>query len=381
MKIIRFGIIGGGLMGREFAAAAARWGELIDPPARPEIVALASASEKSFGWFRSSCPTIAQYTTDYRELLANREVDAVYIAVPHHLHREIYIAAIEAGKHLMGEKPFGIDLDACQAIVECARDHPQVFIRCCSEFPFFPPAQKIGAMIESGEFGTIMEVHSGFLHSSDLDPNKPINWKRRNETNGQYGCMGDLGMHVCHMPFRAGWAPADVRAVLMNIITQRPDGKGQIAPCDTWDNALLLCRANDPRQQQTFPWTMRIERISPGERNTWYLEIYGTRASARWSTRNPKIMDTLHYTPGGEQNWVQVQVPFDPPFKTIRGANFEFGFGDCFLQMWAAYLYEMVNGKPPTKFAGCATIDEALLSHRLFTAALESQRAESVVGI
>jgi predicted dehydrogenase len=400
MKTIRFGIIGGGLMGRELAVAAARWAQLVDPPARPEVVALGSGSERSFGWFKANFPSITQYTTDYRQVLANGEVDVVYVAVPHHLHAEVYCAAIEAGKHLLGEKPFGIDLPACEAIVACAKRHPEVFVRCSSEFPFFPAAQKIAAMIEAGAFGRLLEVHSGLLHSSDLDPNKPINWKRQNRTNGEYGCMGDLGMHVCHVPFRAGWVPADVRAVLSKIITQRPDGKGGMALCDTWDNATLLCRTRGAGgaggaggtgsgggagggggADETFPWTMRIERMAPGERNTWYLEVYGTRASARWSTRNPKVMETLQYAPGGEQNWVQVQTPYDPPFKTITGPNFEFGFGDCFLQMWAAFLYELVNGKPIGPFAGCVMPEEVLLSHRLFTAALRSQAQGSVATV
>jgi predicted dehydrogenase len=380
MKTIRFGIIGGGLMGKEFASAAARWAHLIDPPAKPEIIALAGASEKSFGWFRANFPAITQYTTDYRTLLANKDIDAVYIAVPHHLHQEIYIAAIEAGKHVLGEKPFGIDLPACEAILACCRKHPQVFVRCCSEFPFFPAPQRIGGMIESGAFGQILEVHSGFLHSSDLDPNKVINWKRQSKFNGAYGCMGDLGFHVCHVPFRAGWMPTDVRAVLSNVITKRPDGKGNLVDCDTWDNATLLTNTSDPTTTQTFPWTLRIDRISPGERNTWYLEVYGAKACARWSTKNPKLMETLEYT-GGDQNWLQVQTPYDPPFKTITGPNFEFGFGDCFLQMWAAFLYELVNGKPRSTFAGCATPEEALLSHKLFTAALESQSRGSVAGV
>src|SRR5689334_6955954 len=157
MRTIRFGIIGGGLMGKEFASAAARWCRLIDPPARPEIVALAGQTEKSFGWFKANCPAITQYTTDYRQILASKNIDAVYIAVPHHLHREMYCAAIEAGKHLLGEKPFGIDLPACEAIVECYRKHPGVFVRCSSEFPFFPAAQKIADMTEAGAIGTILE--------------------------------------------------------------------------------------------------------------------------------------------------------------------------------------------------------------------------------
>ena len=63
-------------------------------------------------------------------------------------------------------------------------------------------------------FGRVLEVRSLFLHSSDLDPGKPINWKRIARFNGAYGCLGDLGMHALHLPLRAGWEPANVRAIL-----------------------------------------------------------------------------------------------------------------------------------------------------------------------
>ncbi len=329
MKTIRFGIIGGGLMGREFAAATARWATLVDAVAKPEIVALASGRASSFNWFTSNFPSIKQTTTDWREILKNDAVDAVYIAVPHHLHQEMYVAAIEAGKHLFGEKPFGIDLAANDAILAACRNRPDVFVRCSSEFPFYPGAQKICDMLDAGAFGRIIEVATGFLHSSDLDPNKAVNWKRQASTNGEYGCMGDLGMHVCHVPFRAGLVPRDTRAVLSKIFAQRPDGKGGTAPCDTWDNATLLSNTADA-SGQTFPWTLKTFRIAPGERNTWYVEIYGTTASARWSTREPKVLEVLEYR-GKEQNWQRIQVGYEPPFKTITGANFEFGFPDCFV--------------------------------------------------
>ena len=106
-------------------------------------------------------------------------------------------------------------------------------------------------MAGSAEFGRIIEVEAGFLHSSDLDPHKPINWKRMIEFNGEYGCMGDLGMHVLPRPLRAGWTPANVRAILSNIVPERPDGKGGMAPCETWDNAVLCARFR--LQISTFP--------------------------------------------------------------------------------------------------------------------------------
>ncbi len=380
MKRIRFGIIGCGLMGREFASAAARWCHLLEMDARPEIVAVCDKNPALLPWYTDNFPSIRQTTDDYRTLLANTEVEAVYCAVPHNLHREVYCATIEAGKHLMGEKPFGIDRPANDAILACLAEHPKVLVRCSSEFPFYPAVQRIGRMIETSAFGRIIEVNAGFLHSSDLDPSKPLNWKRMVELNGEYGCLGDLGMHVCHVPFRAGWIPRTVRAVLSNIVRQRPDGRGGVAPCETWDNATLLCDAADPASGEVFPMTLKTQRIAPGEKDTWYLQVLGTQASVRFSTKNPKRLEVLQYA-GGEQIWGQIDMGHETAFKSITGGIFEFGFSDAILQMWASFLHELEHGRRVSLFAGCVTPDEAALSHRLFTAALESQRTSATIAL
>jgi predicted dehydrogenase len=280
----------------------------------------------------------------------------------------------------MGEKPFGIDKAANNAILDCIAKHPDTFVRCSSQFPFFPAVQRIGRMIEADAFGRIIEVNAGFLHGSDLDPQKPLNWKRMIEFNGRYGCLGDLGMHVFHVPFRAGWVPRTVRAILSNIIEQRPDGAGNRAPCETWDNATLLCDAVDPTGGNVFPLTLKTQRIAPGEKNTWYLEVLGTQAAARFSTKNPKRLELLEYA-GGEQVWGQIDMGHETAFASITGGIFEFGFSDAILQMWAAFLHELEHGRPTTKFAGCVTPAETALSHRLLTATLDSHNNATVVRI
>lgn len=374
---IGFGIIGCGLMGREFASAAARWAHLLDMDCAPEIVAICDVDAKLCSWYSEQFPSIRQVTDDYRALLANPAVEAVYCALPHHLHREVYCATIAAGKHLLGEKPFGIDRAANEAILACIAEHPNVFVRCSSEFPFYPAVQRIGRLIEERAFGRILGVNAGFMHSSDLDPKKPLNWKRMVQFNGEYGCMGDLGMHVCHVPFRAGWIPQSVRAVLSNIVPQRPDGRGGMAACETWDNASLLCDAVDANGD-VFPMTLRMQRIAPGEKNTWFIEVLGTEASARFSTKNPKLLELLKYD-GGEQVWGQIDTGYETAYKGITGSIFEFGFSDAILQMWAAFVYELAHQQPLARFAGCVTPQETMLSHRLFTAALQSQRDRSTV--
>lgn len=377
MRTVNFGLIGLGMMGREVASAVMRWSHLVDMSLRPKIVSICSRTLKPEveEWYREGLGTVTQGTRDYREVLANPDVEAVYCAVPHHLHREFYIDIIRSGKHLFGEKPFGIDKEANDAILEAAAAHPEVFVRCASQYYFAPGPQLIGRLIEENFFGRIIEVETEFLHSSDLNPEKPINWKRKAEYNGEYGCMGDLGMHILVLPFRAGWRPKNVHAYLSNLVPERPDAAGRPVLCDTWDNATLWCemRAGEKTAASayTFPMTVKTHRISPGEKNTWAIRIKGMKGSVRFSTKNINRIDILKYT-GGEQNWERVDLGHETVFNTITGHIFEFGFSDAMLQLMAAYLYELEYGRPKATFAGCVTPEETGLSHRLFTAALES---------
>lgn len=380
MQEIRFGVIGCGLMGKEFASAAARWCHLTDVPFKPVITAVCDANPQAAKWFEDHLPDVKKTFTDYKELLQDESIDAVYCAVPHNLHEQFYIDIIEAGKHLLGEKPFGIDQSANRAIMKAVEAHPEVIVRCSSEFPFFPGAKRISDWVQQGRFGKIIEVEAGFWHSSDLNPEKAINWKRKIETNGEYGCMGDLGMHVLHLPMRFGWMPQTVRALLTNVVPQRPDGHGQMAACETWDNAILACDVK--KEDQAFPMVLSTKRIAPGHANTWFIRINGTEFSAEYSTKNPKQVAYLPYEPGGEQAWHVADVPYSSAYGAITGPIFEFGFSDSILQMWAAFCDEIANGRQGMQQPFyCATPEEAAGSHEVFTAALHSHKNAAAVPI
>ena len=373
MKKIGVGIIGGGLMGREMASAFGRWCALTDVSVQPELVAVADLVEDVRNWFQR-IPSCAQITADYHELLANPAVDVVYVAVPHHLHEAIYIDVLKAGKDLFAEKPFGIDLGAAQRIADAAAASG-CFVRCSSEFPFFPGAQRVMQAAQSGKLGRILQVVSGFHHSSDLDASKPANWKRLSRSCGEIGVLGDLGMHACHIPLRLGWRPKRLFAQLQKGYSERPDGKGGVTACDTWDNAMLHCWAEIGGAET--PMRLEMKRLAPGETNTWFLEVLGTEGGARYSTKEPK---TLWLFEGGkEQFWKQTDLGFGMPFKAVTGGIFEPGFPDVIQQMWAAFLMEREGGLAG-RF-GCATVSEAVESQRIFAAALESQAGQSVVTL
>lgn len=357
-------------MGRELASAVGRWAALQDHPVRPRLVGVCDTNPEALAWF-DRVDGVQVRTVHHEELLADDDVEVVYIAVPHHLHERLYLDAIAAGKDLLAEKPFGIDLEAATRIVRALQERPDVFVRCSSEFPFFPGAQLALETARGGALGELIEVESAFLHSSDIDRRKPINWKRQVRYCGEIGVMGDLGLHAAHVPLRLGWRPRTVFAELQNIVTQRPGPDGRLVPCDTIDNATLHCDAG-------FPLTLRTYRIAPGHLNTWRLTALGMDGGVSFSTSEPKTVHRFAIREG-RQVWERLEVGSQSVFPTITGGIFEFGFPDAVLQMWAAFLAERADALGE-RF-GCATPEEALESHRICAAALrsaETGRAELV---
>lgn len=371
--VVRIGVIGGGLMGREVANALARWFVLDNFPVRAELAAVCDVQPKLLEWFKQ-VPTVRQLTTDYHELLRNPEVDVVYVAVPHQLHEQVYLDVLKAGKDMFAEKPFGIDLGSARRIAAAVGQSGR-FVRVSSEFPFLPGAQRAFALARSGALGKLIEVRVGYLHSSDLDPKKPVNWKRQTAFCGEVGVLGDLGMHAVHVPLRLGWKPTTVYAQLQRIYTERPDGKGGIAPIDTWDNATLATYFD--YQGTRAPMRIELKRFGPGETNSWYIEVLGTDGGVKYSTKTPKTLWTFRREK--EQIWDSTDLGFQMVFPGITGAIFEPGFPDILQQMWAAFLAERA-GQLGDRF-GCATVAEAVASHEIWDAALESQRTNTAVAV
>lgn len=372
--VVRIGVIGGGLMGREVASALGRWFALLDCPVQAELTGVCDVQPALLDWFRQ-VPTVKFFETDHRALLARPEIDVVYVAVPHHLHEAIYLDVLRAGKDLFAEKPFGIDLPAARRIRDEGKRLGR-FVRVSSEFPFLPGAQRAFqiARIGGGTIGRAIEARCAFHHSSDLDPTKPINWKRQSKFCGEIGVMGDLGMHVAHLPLRLGWQVRSLFAQLQKVYTTRPDGKGGTADCDTWDNAALHATAEIGGH--AVPLTLEMKRLAPSETNTWIFELLGTEGGVRYSTKEPKTLWVFRRDK--EQWWQKTDLGFAMPFKTITGGIFEPGFPDVLQQMWAAFLAERA-GQLGERF-GCATPEEAVASHAWWEAALTSHRERSVVA-
>lgn len=372
-ETVNVGIIGGGLMGKEIAAAFGRWSALVDAPVDVRLTAVCDIAPAARDWF-DRVPTVVTKTDDYRVLLDDPSIDVLYVAVRHDLHEQMYVDAIHAGKDMLAEKPFGIDLGAAERILDALGRTPGVFVRCSSEMPFYPGAQQAFEIARSGALGSVIEASMVFSHSSDLDLDKPINWKRQVSACGRAGVMNDLGMHVAHLPLRLGWVPRSVYAVLQDLVATRPGPDGERVPCDTIENATLLCTVE--QDGAAFPLTLGTKRIDPGQQNTWSFRVTGMQGGVEFSTRYPKTLRRMQVL-DGHQVWLEQESGSQSVFGTVTGGIFEPGFSDTILQMWASYLAERA-GVLGGRF-GTVTPDEALASHKLWEAALASASTGAAV--
>ena len=287
-------------MGRELASAAARWMHLADLGVRPRLVLVCDPSADARAWYERLDPP-PRLVADYRDLLADDEVEAVYCAVPHHLHEELYVAVLAAGQ-APARREAVRDRPARRTRRSTARSPPR---RCSSaarpSCRSTRAARRSSAGSPSGRYGRVLEVRSQFLHSSDLDPRKPINWKRI--------AARERRVRLPRRPRHARAAPAAARRLgaartcARSSRTSSPSGPARTASRSRATRGTTPSCSARRTTAGTFPLRIETKRIAPGETNTWTIEVDGTEGSIAFTTKLPKTLRTMSYEPGGRQEW------------------------------------------------------------------------------
>jgi predicted dehydrogenase len=199
VQTIRFGIIGTGAIVRivrpAFLDEGANSAEASASPGRARVVAVADVNAEA-ARAESEALGGVRIFNDYHELLADPEVDAVYIATPPFLHHEMVLAALDAGKHTLCEKPFMMDGREAQSIASVHdQSSSHLKLACCSSrFHASPPARAARRLIAEGGIGEVVRVRA--IHRSP--PPAPLDtlpgWKRERKTNGG-GLAMDWGVY------------------------------------------------------------------------------------------------------------------------------------------------------------------------------------------
>lgn len=226
---VRIGIIGGG------GIASAHLGGYAQIPDRARITAIADASPETLA--RRVEETGARGYADFRELVQDPEVDAVDICLPHHLHTAAILAAAEAGKHVLCEKPLCLtEEDAKQ--VKAAVESSGITLMCAHNQLFMPAVAKAKEVIESGVLGDIYEVRTTDSFYNDFDP-ASMGWRATAATSGG-GELIDTGYHPTYLMMHlTGAKPVSAFAMLSTHRLKFMEGEDSAQVLVRFDNGSV----------------------------------------------------------------------------------------------------------------------------------------------
>jgi predicted dehydrogenase len=290
---LRAGVIGTGFIGPVHIEAIKRLGVSVNAICG----STASAKETAARW---GIPEVyGNY--DYKALLASPNVDVVHITSPNKVHVEQSLAALAAGKHVICEKPLGMDTKETARLLKVAAKSDRVFAvnYMCR---FFPAVLQMRAMVHRGELGRILHVQGHFFQDWLLKETD-YNWRVLASEGGKLRAVGDIGTHwIDAVSFILGAKPEAVFATLETAHKTRRRPKGEVKTfvqtdpkkmipyqVDTEDFASVLLRFGQASHAHAagVHANVAISQVAAGWKCSLAMGIYGTKGSVRWDLQQP----------------------------------------------------------------------------------------------
>jgi len=246
-----------------------------------------------------------EHATDWREVIARDDIDIVDICTPGFLHAEIAIAALEAGKHVLCEKPLANDTAEAEAMVEAAEAAQARGQIAALGFTYrrVPALALARQFVEAGKLGTIRQAKVAYLQDWLVDDEAPMSWRLRKETAGS-GALGDIASHaIDQVQHLTGQNVSAVRGRLATMVPQRPgaDGPEPVTVDDAAWATLELDRGAIA--------SVEVSRLATGAKNQLSVELYGSTGALRFDLENPNELWFLDATlPVAEQGFTRVLV-------------------------------------------------------------------------
>ncbi|GAB4588099.1 Gfo/Idh/MocA family protein [Nocardia sp. IFM 10818] len=273
---VGIGLVGHAFMGRAHSHAWRSVDAFFDLPWQPVLSVLAgrdagraAAAAARLGW--------GSAVGDWKHLLERDDVDLIDICTPGDSHAEIAIAALEAGKHVLCEKPLANTVAEAEAMAAAAERAARHGVRSMVGFSYrrVPALSLARKLVAQGRIGAIRHVRAHYLQDWLADPRTPMSWRLDRERAGS-GALGDIGAHIIDATrFVTGEALTGVSALLDTFVTERPlpDGPGS-GPVTVDDAALFLGRLSGGGLA-----SFEATRVATGRKNSLRLELNGTRGS------------------------------------------------------------------------------------------------------
>ena len=287
MAEIGVGLVGYKFMGRAHSNAYRQLPRFFDVDPSPRMAAICGRDKagvkeaaESLGW--------ESYETDYRRLIARDDVGLVDVVTPGNTHREIVLAALEAGKHVICEKPLANTLAEAEEMLLAAREAGTINT-VCFNYRRAPAVQLAKKLVEEGRLGTIRHWRATYLQDFIMDPEFPMIWRLKKELAGS-GALGDIGAHSVDLAQFLLGGISEVVGMMETFVKERPleeasagggllaSGGAQTGEVTVDDAAAFLARFESGAMG-----TFEATRFAAGRRNENAFEINGSKGSVAFN--------------------------------------------------------------------------------------------------
>lgn len=343
------GFIGGGFMAETHSRAARS--------ARADLRAVASSSPASSARAAERLGLALSYST-VDELLADDTIDVVHVCTPNATHYDFALAALDAGKHVICEKPLATS--AAEAGELASRAHAAgVSATVPFVYRYHPMVREARARVARGDLGTLLTVQGGYLQDWLLSKHDD-DWRVDASQGGPSRAFADIGSHLCDLiEFVTGDRILRLAATKRTVFTERATNRD----IETEDAVALVVETTSGAIG-----TLLVSQVAPGRKNSLTFELSGSSESIRFDQENP---ETLWL---GRRNRTEIvarepgQLSADAARLSVLPAGHPLGYQDAF-NAFVADSYAAIAGGAPE---GLPTFDDGLRAVQVTEAVLES---------
>lgn len=379
---LRVGIVGFGWMGQVHARALTRvLQHYPDAPLRPRLVAVADNAPDDRTQRAAAAYGFDHQVADWHDLVTRDDIDLVCVTGPNFIHRDVAVAAAEAGKHLWVEKPAGRDARETAEVV-AAVDAAGVQAATGFNYRNVPAVERARAIVAAGRIGKVEHTMVRFLADYSADPDAALSWRFQNKYAGS-GVLGDLVSHAADL-VQYVVAPIDELVVdRATFIGQRraavpgamhyEKGAGDLGDVENEDYVNALFRLTDGSRG-----VLESSRTAVGEQNTYGIEVHGTKGAVSWDFRRMnelRVCVDQDYLNGFYAT--EYAGPGDGELSFFQpGTNNPIGFDDLKVIEARRLIESIATGSPVG-----ATIHDALAAAKVVDAMIISSEERKWVSL
>jgi predicted dehydrogenase len=382
MGRIRVGVIGAGFIGPSHIEALRRLGDI-------EIAGLADIDEQT-AKTKSEMLSVDTYYGDYRKLIGDGTIQVVHICTPNNLHYKMAKEALEAGKHVICEKPLAMTAAEAEELVKLAA-RKKLVNAIHFNIRYYPLMRQLKVMVEKGDIGDIFAVHGSYLQDWLFHPTD-YNWRLEPKMSGQSRAIADVGSHwIDLIEYVSGLR---IVRVFADFATFHKTRKKPLKPVETYAGKILKPEDYKDIKINTEDYAtvvfhfntgargvLTVSQVAAGRKNRLYFEIDGSKTAAAWESERPNQL-WIGRRDGNNEELLRDPSLVYPEARSLisfPGGHNE-GFPDTSKQMFKE-IYEYIaagNFKPPVTFP---TFKDGLREMILCEKILESNKTKKWVTI